>query len=292
MRCSHLPRLIAAFTPASYWMVVVGLMKNQPMKKVISKDGTAIAYDQSGNGPVLILVDGAFCSRTIGPMPKLAPLLAPHFRVIAYDRRGRGDSGDTAPYAVEREIEDLEALINEAGGSAFVFGMSSGAVLSLKATASGLGIKKLALYEPPFFTGVHSAHRPPADHTAHLTKLIASGQRSEAAKYYLVKVIGMPSFIFYIMRLLPMWSKMKAIASSLPYDSAIMGDFGFPTDLVSSVKTPTLVSGGEKSPALLRDAVEIVSKMMPHAQLRLLAGQTHNVDVKVLAPVLIEFFKG
>ena len=261
------------------------------MKKVISKDGTPIAYDQTGSGPPLILVDGAFCSRTFGPMPKLAPLLAPHFTVIAYDRRGRGDSGDTPPYAVQREIEDLEALINEVDGSAFVMGMSSGAVLTLRAAAAGLNIKKLALYEPPFVVDKTTGHQPPADHTAHLTKLIASGQRGEAVKYYLVSVIGMPSIFFYVMRLLPMWSKMKAIAPSLPYDSTVMGDFGFPTDLLSAIQTPTLVSGGEKSPALLHKAVEAVSKTMPNAQRRMLAGQTHNVEVKVLAPVLEEFFK-
>jgi pimeloyl-ACP methyl ester carboxylesterase len=262
------------------------------MKKVISKDGTAIAYDQTGSGPPLILVDGAFCSRTFGPMPKLAPLLAPHFTVIAYDRRGRGDSTDTKPYAVAREIEDLDALIKEVGGSAFVMGMSSGAVLSLRAAAAGLNIKKLALYEPPFMVDRTTGHQPPADHTAQLTQLIASGQRSEAAKYYLVRVIGIPSIFYYVMRLSPMWSKMKAIAPSLPYDSAVMGDFGFPAELLATITTPTLVSGGEKSPALLHRAVDAVSKTMPNTQRRMLAGQTHNVDVKVLAPVLEEFFRG
>jgi pimeloyl-ACP methyl ester carboxylesterase len=262
------------------------------MKKVISKDGTAIAYDQTGSGPPLILVDGAFCSRTFGPMPKLAPLLAPHFTVIAYDRRGRGDSGDTAPYAVQREIEDLEALINEVGGSAFVMGMSSGAVLALHAAAAGLNIKKLALYEPPFVVDRTVGHQPPADHTAHLTQLIASGQRSEAAKYYLVRVIGMPSIVYYVMRLFPMWSKMKAIASSLPYDSAVMGDFGFPAERISVVTIPTLACAGEKSPALLRNAVEAVTKTLPNAQNRILAGQTHNVSVKVLAPVVGSFLRG
>src|SRR5687768_16696182 len=152
------------------------------MKKVISRDGTHIAYDQTGEGPPLILVDGAFCSRTFGPMPKLASLLAPHFSVITYDRRGRGDSGDTPHYAVDREIEDLEALITAAGGSAFVFGMSSGAVLSLRGVAWGLKIKKLAIYEPPFVVDRKNGHQPPSDHTEHITKLIASDRRSDAVK--------------------------------------------------------------------------------------------------------------
>jgi pimeloyl-ACP methyl ester carboxylesterase len=261
------------------------------MKKVISRDGTHIAYDQSGEGPPLILVDGAFCSRTFGPMPKLASLLAPHFSVITYDRRGRGDSGDTPPYAVDREIEDLEALITAAGGSAFVFGMSSGAVLSLRGVAWGLKIKKLAIYEPPFVVDRKNGHQPPSDHTEHITKLIASDRRSDAVKYYLVKVMGMPAVFFYVMRLLPMWPKMKAIASSLPYDSAIMKDFGFPVEMLSTIKIPVLVSGGEKSPVLLRNAVSAVAKALPNSHNQMLAGQTHNVSVKVLAPVLTKFFK-
>ena len=120
------------------------------MKKVISKDGTAIAYDKAGNGPLVILVDGALCSRAFGPMPKLAKLLTNDFTVITYDRRGRNESTDTKPYAVEREIEDIGALINDNGGPAFVVGFSSGAALALAAAAHGLNISKLALYEPPF----------------------------------------------------------------------------------------------------------------------------------------------
>jgi pimeloyl-ACP methyl ester carboxylesterase len=164
------------------------------MKKVVSKDGTTIAVDQSGKGQPIILVDGAFCSRSLGPMSKLAPLLAQHFTVFTHDRRGRNDSGDTAPYAVEREFEDLEALINEAGGTAFVFGMSTGTVLALKAVASGLNIKKLALYEPPFMVD-DSGHRPPADHEAQLTQLLSSGRRGDVVKFFMTKVMGMPAVI-------------------------------------------------------------------------------------------------
>lgn len=146
------------------------------MHTVTSRDGTAIAFDRSGEGPAVILVDGAFCSRAFGPAPKLAPLLAGDFTVIAYDRRGRGDSGDTKPYAVEREIEDLDVLIQEARGSAHVVGFSSGAVLALKA-ASGLGITKLALWEPPFVAVSESGHRAPADSVARLTGMIADDRR-------------------------------------------------------------------------------------------------------------------
>lgn len=147
------------------------------MKKVLSKDGTPIAFDRSGKGPPIILVDGALCYRASGPMGPLAALLARHFTVFTYDRRGRGDSGDTAPYAVEREVEDIEALINEAGGSAVVYGISSGAALALEAANRGLAIKKLVLYEAPFI--VDDSHPPiPKDFLARLNELIGSDRRA------------------------------------------------------------------------------------------------------------------
>jgi len=261
------------------------------MQKVISKDGAVIAFDKIGQGPAVILVDGAFCYRSFGPMPKLAPLLAPHFTVYVYDRRGRGDSGDTKPYAVEREIEDIEALIKEAGGSAFVLGLSSGAALALKAAAHGLNIKKLALYEPPFMVA-KDGHRPPADHEEQLNNLIAADRRGDAVSFFMTKMVGAPAIFAFLMRLLPVWSKLKAVAHTLPHDAAIMGDFSMPTKLVASVTVPTLVMGGGKSPANLGQAVQAVADALPGARRRILAGQTHNVSVKVLAPVLKEFFTG
>jgi pimeloyl-ACP methyl ester carboxylesterase len=260
------------------------------MKKVTSKDGTVIAYEQIGQGPVIVLVDGAFCNKTFGPMPTLAPLLAPHFTVISYDRRGRGDSTDTKPYAVEREIEDLQALLSATGGTASVFGMSSGAVLALHAAAKGLNIKKLAMYEPPFMIDEPAGSRR-MNHEPELTRLINENRRSEAVKHYLVTIIGMPSFFYYVMRLLPMWSKMKAIANSLPYDAAIMGDFSLPAKIVKAVNVPSIAIVGEKSPALLQKSVKAVTDTLPNAKQALLKGQNHNVSTKVLAPVLIDFFK-
>jgi pimeloyl-ACP methyl ester carboxylesterase len=257
------------------------------MDNVFSKDGARISYNRTGRGPALILIDGAFCSKSFGPMPKLAPLLETHFTVFSYDRRGRGDSTDTVPYSVEREIEDLDALIQVAGGSAYVFGMSSGAVLALRASASGSNITKIAMYEPPFMI---DRSKPVPDHYSILTKLIASDRRADAVKYYLVTVIGVPLFFFYIMRLLPMWSKMKAIANSLPYDAAVMGDFSLPVNLVRSIKVPVLVIGGEKSPEMLIKAVQSVSETLPDANSAMLKGQDHNVSVHVLAPELINFF--
>jgi len=259
------------------------------MNTMRSRDGTTIAYDRLGEGPPLILVDGAFCNRAFGPMPKLAPILARDFAVVTYDRRGRGDSGDTAPYAVEREIEDLEALIDGVGGSAFVYAVSSGAALALRAAATGLNITRLALYEPPFMVG-DTGHRPPADHHSQLTRLVAAGRRGDAVKFYMKDIIGMPGLVVAAFRLLPMWSKLTAVANSLPYDSAIMGDFSLPTQRAASVAIPTLVINGEKTFPVLREAAARLAEVIPGAQHRTLARQTHNVSAAVLAPVLKRFF--
>lgn len=259
------------------------------MSTILSKDGTVIAFDELGNGEPIILVDGALCSRAFGPLPKLAQLLAPHFTVFNYDRRGRNESGDTPPYAVEREVEDIEALIAKSGGSASVFGTSSGAALALAAAARGANIKKLALYEPPFVAG-RSARTAPPDSEAQLKRLIAAGRRGDAVKFFMVDMVGMPAIFAYIIRVLPIWPKLKAVAHTLPYDAAVLGDFSLPKERAASVAVPTLVIGGEKSPVELRSAVSAVAETVPYAKLRMLKGQTHNVSVKVLAPVLVEFF--
>jgi pimeloyl-ACP methyl ester carboxylesterase len=261
------------------------------VSQVRSRDGTTIGFDRLGGGagPPVILVDGAFCSRAFGPMPKLAPLLARDFTVFMYDRRGRGASGDTAPYAVEREVDDLDALIREAGGAACVYGVSSGAALALEAAASGLSITKLALYEAPFMVGT-PAHRPPANHHAQLVQLIAEGRRGDAVRFYMKDVIGMPGWLVTVFRFLPMWSKLKAIAPTLVYDSGVMGDFSLPTRRAASLARPTLVISGAKSMPVLREAAQRLAEVIPGAQLRTLPGQTHNVAAAALAPALKEFF--
>lgn len=257
--------------------------------EVISKDGTQIAYDKSGSGPLMILVDGALCSRAFGPMPKLAPLLTSSFTVITYDRRGRNESADTQPYAVEREIEDLEALINANGGSAFVTGFSSGAVLALASAAHGVNITKMALYEPPFMVD-NGGHRPPADSQSQLQNLIDQNRRSDAVKFFLKDMVGLPAPAVFIMKIMPVWSKLKNVAHTLPYDAAIVGDCSLPEKQAESVKIPTLISGGEKSPATMQQAVRKLSEVVPNATLKMLKGQTHNVSEKAIAPVLIDFF--
>jgi pimeloyl-ACP methyl ester carboxylesterase len=260
------------------------------MATVLSKDGTSIAFNKIGSGEPLILVDGALCSRAFGPTAKMARLLTQHFTVFHYDRRGRNESGNTEPYAVDREIEDINALIKEAGGAAFVTGFSSGAALALRAAASGVNIKKLVLYEPPYVMNM-GGYNPPADAEAQLKKLIASGQRGDAVTFFMKDMVGMPSIFPFIMRLTPMWSKLKAVAHTLPYDAAIMSEFSLPTLIAASIKIPTLVLGGEKSPVSLRNAVKHVAESIPNAEYNFLKDQSHDVSAKAIVPVLIDYFK-
>ena len=260
------------------------------MKKVTSKDGTPIAFDQSGKGPGLILVGGAFQYRAgDARTTELAELLAKHFTVFHYDRRGRGDSGDTLPYAVEREIEDLDALIKEAGGSAYLFGMSSGAALALEAAARGLAINKLALYEVPFSTDPND--RPAAKtYSNQLAVLLAEGRRGDAVALAMTR-FGTPPEAIAGMRQSPGWSSLEAVAPTLAYDDAIMGDGSVPVVRLKSVTVPTLVIDGGASPVFMHDAAQATADALPSSKRRTLEGQTHNVDPTVLAPVLIEFFR-
>jgi pimeloyl-ACP methyl ester carboxylesterase len=257
--------------------------------QAISRDGTVIDYERSGKGPALILVDGALCSRAFGPMPKLAPLLAERFTVYMYDRRGRGRSGDTPPYSREREVEDIAALIQEAGGSAFLLGLSSGAALALEAAASGLDIRMVAAYEPPF-VGNGGPHGE-ADHERHLQGLLAAGDRGGAVKYFMRSMVGVPAPMVVMMQLMPwIWPKLAAVAHTLPYDAAVMSGFKVPTARLASIKVPTLAMHGSRTDLRLRKAARAVADAVPGAQHRTLAGQTHNVNPAVLASAVVEFF--
>ncbi|MGN6638132.1 MAG: alpha/beta fold hydrolase [Mucilaginibacter sp.] len=260
------------------------------MEKAISKDATPIAYDVTGSGSPIILVDGALCSRNFGPMPKLAPILAEHFTVFGYDRRGRNQSGDTKPYAADREIEDIDALIKEAGGSAYVYGVSSGAALSIAAAAKGLNITKLALYEPPFRVDDEGHHAPP-DSLQQLQKMIDEDRRGDAVKFFMKDMVGVPAFAVFMMTLFPIWKKLKAVAHTLPYDATVLGDLGLPEDKAKSIKIPTLIAGGDKSQVMLQHSVKTLAEVMPNNRLEILHGQTHNVSEKAIAPLLISFFK-
>lgn len=265
------------------------------MSTVISKDGTKIAFDKLGQGPAVILVGGAFNSRTFGPNESLAPLLAQQFTVYNYDRRGRGESTDTQPYAIEREIEDLDALITEAGGTAYVYGISSGAALALEA-ANRLNtrITKLALFELPMV--VDDSRAPfPSDFAGHLRNLIADDKRNAAIHYFMTKGVSMPAFFVYMMRLMPAWKQLKGVAHTVPYDAALVNDFGtgrpLPKTRWTSVNMPTLVVDGEKSPAWMRHSMVALAEALPCGSHTTLPGQMHIVSADSIGPVLVEFFK-
>jgi pimeloyl-ACP methyl ester carboxylesterase len=264
------------------------------METIKSADGTTIAFDRIGEGPPVILVGGAFSWRRWKGFVELADLLAADFTVFNYDRRGRGDSGDTEPYALEREYEDVEAMISTAGGGAFVWGLSSGGTLALEAARYGVAIEKIAAYEPPFIVDA-SEGVPPDDFVTHVGDLISRGSRSEAVKYFMARVMGMPSVIPSLMSLWPpMWSKLKATAHTLPYEAALIDRHvrGRPVDDAywASVVTPTLVVSGEKSPEKLRKGAGAIARALPNAQHRALPGVSHNVKMSALAPVLADFF--
>lgn len=262
------------------------------MNQVMSNDGTVIAFDRSGQGPAVILVGGAFQYRAIDPpTAQLAALLAQHFTVFHYDRRGRGESGDTQPYAVEREVEDLEALIHEAGGSAFVFGMSSGGVLALEAAARGLAITKLAAYELPFNFGDEHARQAAERYTQQMAALLNEGRRGDAVALAMT-TWGAPPEAIAGMRQAPIWPLFEAVAPTLAYDDAIMGDGSVPTARLASITVPTLVIDGGASPAFMHNAAQATAHALPNGQRRTLEGQTHDVAPQVLAPVLVEFFQG
>mgnify|MGYP001255540428 CR=1 FL=1 len=252
------------------------------MGTVTSKDGTCIVFDKSGHGPPIILVVGAFNDRATGA--PLAQFLKRRFTVFNYDRRGRGESGDTAPYTVEREIEDLQALIAQAGGSACVFGYSSGAILALRAASDGLAISQLALYDPPP-TGAKAGQLAPQ-----LTELITAGRRGEAVELFQTEAVGIPAAVVAQMRNAPFRPALEKMAHTLIYESTILQ--ALPTGLIASVRVPTLIIDGEKSPEVMRQAAQSLAEALPNGRYRTLEGQTHDIAPAVLAPALEEFFLG
>jgi len=261
---------------------------------ITSADGTKIAYERTGDGPPLIIVDGALCHRANGPSRPMAAELTADFTVFTYDRRGRGESGESGEIALEREIEDLEALTKEAGGAPFVFGPSSGGMLALEAANHGIGITRLAMYEPPLI--VDDSRDPlPADYVPRLAAMIAEGRTGDAVKSFM-RFVEVPGFGIAMMRLLPVWSKLKAVAPTLRYDFALMAELQrgrpLPRTRWSTATQPTLVADGGKSPTWMRNGCRAMSDVLPNATYRTLPGQTHLVKATALAPVLREFFAG
>jgi pimeloyl-ACP methyl ester carboxylesterase len=256
------------------------------MLTVRSVDGTTIGFDRFGDGPPVVLVCGGSVDR-MAEAP-LAQLLAANFRVLNYDRRGRGDSGDTQPYAIEREVEDLGAVIEEAGGEANVWGSSSGAVLALIAAEDDLPVSKLALWEPPYIP--EGVPRPPEDQVKQYERMVAEDRRGDAVEYFMSKVVGMPPEFVAGARSQPWWARTEAIAHTLAYDARIMADYRIPVDRAAPVKVPTLVIAGGADMPWMRDTAAALADALPNGELRILEGQGHDVDPTVLAPALVEFF--
>jgi pimeloyl-ACP methyl ester carboxylesterase len=261
------------------------------MTTTTSADGTKIAYTRAGAGPALVLVDGAMCYRGSSPNDALARELAAHFTVYTYDRRGRGESGDTGPYTVEREVEDVATLVKEAGGEAFLFGISSGAALALEAARS-LPVTKLALYEPPFIVDA-TRPRVPAGYATRLDQALKEGKRGKAVKMFMTEGVGLSGATVAMMRIMPFWAKLKRVAHTIPYDTALVigHQAGEPLPAAwPEVTVPALAIDGGRSPDWMRNGVASLAKVLPSAEYRTLPGQTHIVKAPALAPVLTEFF--
>jgi pimeloyl-ACP methyl ester carboxylesterase len=261
---------------------------------VRSADGTRIALETTGEGPAVVLVDGAFGSRASGPNVALAPLLARDFSVYRYDRRGRGESGDTPPYEPDREVDDLRAVLDAAGGSAFVFATSSGGNLALRTAARSFGVRKLAVWEPNFV--VDGARPPlPADYVARLRQLVREGRRGDAVEYFMTAAVGLPAEFVAPMRKMRWWPALEAAAPTLAYDGAIvardMAGHSPSRQEWSALTAPTLVLDGATS-AWLSEGADALAEALPSADRRTLAGQPHDVEAAALAPVLVEFFQG
>ncbi|MDB4954948.1 MAG: alpha/beta hydrolase fold protein [Myxococcales bacterium] len=258
------------------------------MKKLRSADGTFIAFESAGKGPPVILVGGAFNDRRAKASgTPLAELLSSQFTVFSYDRRGRGDSTDTPPYAIEREVEDLAALIANAGGSAALYGMSSGGLLAAEAAVRVVGVTKLALYEPPVV--LDASRRPPESLATELAELAATGRRSEAAELFLTRVVGVPPPVVAGMKRAPMWRGLEALAHTLSYDVQLTAGAPALIDRASSIRAPTLVMDGSASPPWMHEGTRALAAAVPAGHHRTLDGQTHDVDPAVLATALQQF---
>ncbi|MFE4050837.1 alpha/beta fold hydrolase [Streptomyces sp. YIM B13518] len=255
-------------------------------KNIASRDGTSLAYESAGRGATIVLVSGAMS--TGGTVAPLAARLSERFRVVVYDRRGRGDSGDTAPYSVEREVEDLAALIEAVGGEAALYGVSSGGALALRAAAGGLPVRHVAVYETPYAMS-SDALEERTRYTEQLTAALAEGRRGDAVELFL-RLTGLGEEVIRGARQSSMWAGMESIAPSLAYDDAVMGDGSVPRELLASIRVPVLSIAGDASPAWMREAARAIADSVPRGTYRALGGQTHMVEPDVLAPVLAEFF--
>jgi pimeloyl-ACP methyl ester carboxylesterase len=262
-------------------------MTTGTIQNVTSKDGTRLAVEIAGSGPAVVLVTGGSVDRSSNA--GLAAALAGQFTVYNYDRRGRGDSDDTAPYAVAREIEDVEAVITLAGGHAHLYGSSSGAGLALEAAAAGASVDRLVLWEPPY--NLDPAGRPPADTVEQLDRMVSEGRRGDAAEFFMTQMVRLPAEFVAYARTQPWWAAQEAIAHTLAYDARVMGDYSVPTETAARVTCPTLILTGGASFAFFRPTAEALVAAMPDARAEVLEGQEHNVDPAVLGPAMAEFLR-
>lgn len=264
------------------------------MDTVTSKDGTTIAFEHLGDGAPVILIASALADRS--GTAQLAVLLAESFTVLNYDRRGRGESGNTPPYAVAREVEDIEALIDAAGGKAALFGSSSGAVLALEAANRFPNkVTKIVLYEPPFVID-DSRPRVPENYVEHVTQLVEADRRGDAVEYFMTEAVGVPAEFVTQMKNAPMWADMEALAHTLAYDGSVVEGTQtgkpLPSGRWDKVTSPALVLSGGNSEAYFQAAGRALANLLPEAQHRLVEGQDHGAVVMApdaLAPVLTAF---
>src|SRR4030081_742661 len=258
-------------------------------RKVTSNDGTVIAYDKLGSGPAVVIIGGVVGDRA--QQAPVAELLANDFAVFNFDRRAHGESENTEPYAIQREIEDIDAVLQEAGGAAFVYGTSGPGVLALYAAASAPGrkMKKLAIWEPPFIVD-DSRPKVRSDYKSRLTELLKEGRRGDMVELFFTEAVGLPAQFVAQMRQAPWWSAQEALAHTTIYDATIMGDYSMPAAVLERIQIPTLVLDGGQTPWITSSA-EAVASAVSSAQRCTLAGQQHNVDPAAIVPAIAEFFK-
>jgi pimeloyl-ACP methyl ester carboxylesterase len=257
------------------------------LSHVASKDGTTIGYDRLGDGPPVILVSGGSVDRRSNA--GLAAILASDFTVFNYDRRGRGDSGDILPYAIEREIEDIDAVVGAAGGRAHIYGTSSGAGLAFEAARRlGNKITRLAMWEPPYVDD--PAARPPADQVVQYDRMLAEGRRSDMAEFFMAQVVRMPPDFVAWAKTQPFWADQEKIAHTLAYDARIMGDYSLPIEQAAKLTVPTIVIAGGASVPFLPETARMLGAALPNGRTEIIPGQDHNVAPEAIAPVLKEFF--
>jgi pimeloyl-ACP methyl ester carboxylesterase len=264
------------------------MFKGPELYQTTSSDGTTIAYEKAGDGPPLIIVGGAFHDRNAGA--PLARALSSHFTVVTYDRRGRGDSGDSATYSVAREVQDLGAVLCEVGGSASLYGISSGGILALEAAAAGYPVGRIAAFEPPYHCGQGPVLGPEV--VPRLAELTRAGKRSEMVEYFLSDVMVVPSRDIEQMRRMHMWPELEAVAHTLIYDTRLVGDRSWPAARMASVTGPTLIMSSRSSAPWMRHTAQTIAENLAGGEHRSVNGTPHDASPRVLAPVLIPFFSG